>query len=208
MTCRDILSCSGELESHLDKDFILFIFVSYFILHYLVCGFRLYFITIFYHLLILFSYILPRVTRSHVGLVNLHVNKQAKRKLTWALKFLFCFVFLFFVVLGLCCSMGFPQLLWKGLLFLSARASHCGGISCCGAWALGAHRFSNCRAWSQLLCSTWNLLRPGLKPMSPELADGFLTTGTTKEMTKLIFMWKASWLNISDHSLCPIVWVS
>ena len=50
-----------EVEGHLGKDFILFIFVSSFILHYLLCDVRLYFITVFYHLLILFSYFLPRV---------------------------------------------------------------------------------------------------------------------------------------------------
>ena len=51
-----------EVESHLGKEFILFIFVSSFILHYLLCDVKLYFIRVFYHLLILFFYILPRVT--------------------------------------------------------------------------------------------------------------------------------------------------
>ena len=37
----------------------------------------------------------------------------------------------------------------------SARASHCGGFSCCGAWALGtwasvavAHGLSSCSSWT------------------------------------------------------------
>ena len=37
--------------------------------------------------------------------------------------FMNVFIYLFLAALGLRCS---------------ARASHCGGISCCGAWALGA----------------------------------------------------------------------
>ena len=49
---------------------------------------------------------------------------------------IYLFIYLFMAVLGLCCC---------------ARASHCGGFSCCGAWALGvwasvvvAHGFGSC----------------------------------------------------------------
>ena len=76
-----------------------------------------------------------------------------------------------------------------------ARASHCGGFSCCGAWALGAQasvvvarglsscgsralerRLSSCSAWAQVLHGMWDLPGPGFKPMSPALAGGFSTT--------------------------------
>ena len=57
-----------------------------------------------------------------------------------------------------------------------AHASHCHGFSCCGAQAL-RRRFSSCGTQAQLLHSTWNLPRPGIKPMSPALASGFLPTG-------------------------------
>ena len=69
-----------------------------------------------------------------------------------------------------------------------AWASHCGGFSCCGAWALGARasvvvacglsscgsqalecRLSSCGAWTYLLRGMWDLPGPGLKPMSPTL---------------------------------------
>ena len=43
----------------------------------------------------------------------------------------------------------------------------------CGSWAL-EHRLSTCGAW--LFHGVWNLLRPGVKPMSPALAGGFFTT--------------------------------
>ena len=88
--------------------------------------------------------------------------------------------YLFLAVLGLCCC---------------ARASHCGGFSCCRAQALGARapvvvarglsscgwwalerRLSSCGAWAQLLRSMWDLPGPGLEPVSPALAGGFLTT--------------------------------
>ena len=62
-------------------------------------------------------------------------------------------------------------------------ASHCGGFSCCGAWALGAwasvvvaRGLSSCGTRAQLLRDMWNLPGPGLEPMSPALAGGFLTT--------------------------------
>ena len=75
------------------------------------------------------------------------------------------------------------------------RTSHYSGFSCCRARALGAQasvvvahglsscglralelRLSSCGTWAQLLHGMWDLPRPGLKPVSPALAGGFLTT--------------------------------
>ena len=79
-------------------------------------------------------------------------------------------------------------------LCCGAWASHCGGFSCCRAQALGLRasvvvacrlsscgswaiecRFSSCGAQTQLLVGMWDLPRPGLEPVSPALAGGFLT---------------------------------
>ena len=49
------------------------------------------------------------------------------------------------------------------------------GLSSCGSRAL-EHRLSNRGAQAQLLHSPWDPPGPGLKPMSPVLAGGFLTT--------------------------------
>ena len=56
-------------------------------------------------------------------------------------KFFCLFIYLFLAVLGLCCGV---------------QASHCGGFSCCGAWALGTRAsvvvvpgLSSCGAWAQ-----------------------------------------------------------
>ena len=65
----------------------------------------------------------------------------------------------------------------------SARVSHCGGFSCCGARALGVRasvvvacrlsscgsralerRLSSCGAWAQLLHGMWDLLAQGSNP--------------------------------------------
>ena len=75
----------------------------------------------------------------------------------------------------------------RGLLI--AVASHCRaqapgaqtsvvvahGLSSCSSWAL-QHRLSSCGARASLLHSMWDLPGLGLKPMSPALAGGFLTT--------------------------------
>ena len=109
---------------------------------------------------------------------------------------------------------GFLQLQRVGgaTLRCSARASHCGGFSCCGAWAVGMRasvvvayelsncgsrvperRLSSCGAQAQLLRSMWDLPGPGLEPVSPALAGGFLTTAPPGKPH--IF--------IKEHNFCP-----
>ena len=99
--------------------------------------------------------------------------------------------------LGLrCCAQTFSSCGERGLLFVfGVQASHCGGFSYCAAWALGAwasvvvahglkscgsraleRRLSSCGARAYLLRGMWDLPGAGLKPVSPALAGGFLTT--------------------------------
>ena len=66
--------------------------------------------------------------------------------------------------------------------------SDCSDFSCCRALALVHAGFSSCRSGTlqhrhnscgtrvQLLCSTRDLSRSGIKPISPALAGGFSTT--------------------------------
>ena len=61
------------------------------------------------------------------------------------------------------------------LLLLRSTGSRCAGFSSCGSRALERRR-SSCGSWAQLLRSMGDLPRPGLKPVLPALADGFLTT--------------------------------
>ena len=120
---------------------------------------------------------------------------------------LFYFTFLFLCALGLrCCVWAFLQL--RGAtLHCGARASHCSGFSRCGAQALGAWasvvaarglsscgsralecRLSSCGARAQLLRGMWDLPGPGLEPVSPALAGGFLTTAPPGKPQKQIFL--------------------
>ena len=91
--------------------------------------------------------------------------------------------------LGLrCCAQAFSSCGEQGLLFvvmcrlLIAVASlvvdhglYMHGLSSCGSRAL-QRRLSSCGTQALLLHSMWELLRPGLKPVSTALAGGFFTT--------------------------------
>ena len=86
-------------------------------------------------------------------------------------------------------------------LCCGVQASHYGGFSCCGAWALGtrasvvaAHglsscglraldrRLSSCGAQASLLHGMWDLPRAGIEPVSPALAGRFLTSEPPREV--------------------------
>ena len=114
------------------------------------------------------------------------------------ISFLSFFLSFFWAALGLCCCARALLQLWQAgaILHYGLRASHCGGFSCCGARALGTRAsvvvarrpqssrasvvivcgLSSCGARAQLLCSMWDLPGPGIEPLSPALAGGFLTT--------------------------------
>ena len=116
--------------------------------------------------------------------------------LSFFFKFILFNLFIFGCVGSLLLHTGFLQLRQAGAtLRRGAQASHCGGFSCCGAWALGAwasvvvarrlsscgswapeRRLSSCGACAQLLRGMWDLPGPGLEPMSPALAGRCLTT--------------------------------
>ena len=119
-----------------------------------------------------------------------------KNKFIYLFVCLFIYLFIYGCVGSLLLLAGFLQL-WRAgaTLRCGVWASHCGGFSCCGAQALGtwasvvvAHglsscgswalerRFSSCGTWAQLLRGMWELPGPGLEPVSPALAGGFLTT--------------------------------
>ena len=71
----------------------------------------------------------------------------------------------------------------RGHSSCSALASHCSGLSCCGARAPGvrasavvARGLSSCGAWAQFVHGMWDPPGPGIKPVSPALAGRFSTT--------------------------------
>ena len=102
-------------------------------------------------------------------------------------KIIYLVSYLFLAVLGLhWCTRAFSSCGEWGLLSDgTARASHFGGFSCCGARALGVGNFSSCGAHAQLLRGTWNPPGAGIEPKSPALAGGFSTTGPSGESCSL-----------------------
>ena len=84
----------------------------------------------------------------------------------------YLFIYLSLAALGLCCcAQAFSSCSERGLLFVAVRR-------------LQAHRLqqlqrvglSGCGTWAQLLRGMWDLPRPGIKPVSPALPGGFVTT--------------------------------
>ena len=71
------------------------------------------------------------------------------------------------MVASLCCR---AQALGMWASVVVAR-----GLSSCGSWAL-ERRLSSCGTRAYLLRGMWDLPGPGLEPVSPALAGGFLTT--------------------------------
>ena len=93
---------------------------------------------------------------------------------------------LLLAALGLCFEKAFSSCSKQGLLSSCVRASRCGGFSYCGARALGCVGLgrcgtcapecglNGCGAWASLPHGVWNLLRPGIEPVSPASAGDSL----------------------------------
>ena len=130
----------------------------------------------------------------------------------------YLFIHLFLAVFGLrCCPQAFSSCREWGLLFVAVRGlltvvtslvvEHglqvCGlqqlwhvGFSSCGSRAL-ERRLSSCGTQALLLCGVWDLPRPGLQPMCPALAGGFLTTAPPGKSLDLCFIKRLSFSRIS-----------
>ena len=118
------------------------------------------------------------------------------------------FINLLIYLLAVLLRTGFLQLRRAGATFRCAvQASHCGGFSHCGAQVLGTRasvvvarglsscgswdpecRFSSCGARASLLRGMWDLPGPGLEPVSPALAGGFLTTAPPGKSLAICFL--------------------
>ena len=80
-------------------------------------------------------------------------------------------------VLGLrFCARAFSSCGKRGPLFIAVRGPLTIAASLVAEHRLQRRRLSNCGSRAQLLRGMWDLPRPGLEPVSPALAGGFLTT--------------------------------
>ena len=80
-------------------------------------------------------------------------------------------------VLCLCfCARAFSSCGKQGPLFIAVCGPLTMAASLVAEHRLQMRRLSNCGSRAQLLRGMWDLPRPGLEPVSPALAGGFLTT--------------------------------
>ena len=92
-------------------------------------------------------------------------------------KFIYCiYLFLFLAALGLCCcTRAFSSCGEQGLLFVAMRGLLIAVTSLVVEHGLQARGLSSCGTRALLLRGMWDLPGPGLEPVSPALAGGFLT---------------------------------
>ena len=74
------------------------------------------------------------------------------------------------------CARAFSSCGERGPLFIAVRGPLTIAASLVAEHRLQTRRLSSCGSHAQLLRGVWDLPRPGLEPVSPALAGGFLTT--------------------------------
>ena len=95
-------------------------------------------------------------------------------------------------VFGLCfCARAFSSCGKWGPLFIAVRGPLSIAASLVAEHRLQTRRPSNCGSRAQLLRGMWDLLGPGLEPVSPALAGGFLTTAPPGKPTDIFLIWKS-----------------
>ena len=90
--------------------------------------------------------------------------------------YLFIYLFIFAVLDLHFCARAFSSCGKRGPLFIVVHGPLTIAASLFAEHRLQTRRLSSCGPWAQLLCSMWDLPRPGLKPVSPALAGRLSTT--------------------------------
>ena len=113
-------------------------------------------------------------------------------------------IYLFIAALGLrCCARAFSSCSELGLLFVAEHELQAPRLQ--QLWHVGsvvvAHGLSSCGAQAQLLHSMWDFPAPGIKPVSPALAGGFLTTEPPEKSHKQILNIFFLTLNIQIYKI-------
>ena len=104
-------------------------------------------------------------------------------------------------VLGLrFCARAFSNCGKWGPLFITVRRPLTIAASLVAEHRLQTRRLSNCGSRAQLLRGMWDLPRPGLEPVSPALAGGFLTTAPLGKPPLLLFLLPSLLMFLLRHS--------
>ena len=86
------------------------------------------------------------------------------------------------------CARAFSSCGERGPLFIAVRGPLIIAASLVAEHRLQTRRLSSCGSWAQLLRGMWDLPKPGLEPVSPALAGGFLTTAPPGKALKCNFL--------------------
>ena len=86
------------------------------------------------------------------------------------------------------CARAFSSCGKRGPLFIAVRRPLTIVASLVAEHRLQTRRLSNCGSRAQLLRGMWDLPRPGLEPVSPALAGGFLTTAPPGKPQGIYFL--------------------
>ena len=122
------------------------------------------------------QHILEKILPFTVAVENYLCSNQLKQMPAFFFN-LFIYLYLFLAVLGLrFCARAFSSCDERGPLFIAVRGPLTIAASLVAGHRLQTRRLSSCGARAQLLCSMWDLPRPGLEPVSPALAGRFSTT--------------------------------
>ena len=133
---------------------------------------------------------------------------------------LFVYSLIILVLLVFVAVRGLSLVVWVGATLLcGAQASHCGGISCHGAFALGvqasavaAQQLNSCGARAQLPRGVWHLPGLGIEPVCPELAGWFLSP-VPLEKSCCVLNWrperkvKVDFVSL-NYTTCLSLWVA
>ena len=118
------------------------------------------------------------------------------------LKSIYLFIYLFIAVLGLrFCARAFSSCGRRGPLFIAVRGPLTIVASLVAEHRLQTRRLSNSGSWAQLLRGTWDLPRPGLELVSPELAGRFSTTAPPGKPCTTSFLSIPLLINFKFHNL-------
>ena len=113
------------------------------------------------------------------------------------------FIYLFLAVLGLhFCAWASSSCGKRGPLFIAVRGPLTIAASLVAEHRLQTRRLSSCGSRAQLLRGMWDLPRPGLEPVSPALAGGFLTTAPPGKPS--LFLLTRSY---AKHFMCIFIYL-
>ena len=127
--------------------------------------------------------------------------------------FINLFIYLFLGVLGLhFCARAFSSSGERGPRFIAVRGPLTVAASLVAEHKLQTRRLSCCGSRAQLLRGMWDLPRPGLEPVYPAMAGGFLTTAPPGKSLKLLFFFFLNlfiyfwlcWVFVSVRGLSPV----